>query len=276
MKSRIALLSALILCASCKKIGDVRTVDVSGDAQGTPAAPASVQFTLTAGELHVTPGGAHTVGGSVRSNVKDLDPKVDAAADHVRVNQGASGLDGAQFGSELVADWRLTMGPSPVSLIVDAGAAKTQLELGGLAIKTAKVTSTTGAVDMSFAQANPLAADEIDVDSGSGAITLTGAGAFGASKIHAHSGVGAITIDLGNKVDREVMVDVEATQGAVTIKVPANVTARALATQASNQIMATGWIKDGDTLSLGGPTPNPKVTIKAKSGGATITLVATP
>ncbi len=264
---------ALVLLASCKKIGDVRTVDVSADAQGTPAAPASVQLTLTAGELHLTPGGGHTIGGSVRSNVKDLDPKIDAAADHVRVSQGA-GTDGAQFGSDLVADWRLTMGPSPVSLIIDAGAAKTQVELGGLAIKSVKVTSTSGAVDMSFSQANPLAADEIDIDSGGGAITLTAAGAFGASKIHAHAGVGAITIDLGNRVDREVTVDVEATQGAVTVKVPSSVTARALATQASNQVIATGWIKEGDTLTLGGATPNPKVTIKAKSGGGTITLMA--
>lgn len=264
----------LILCASCKKIGDVRTVDVSGDAQGTPAAPASVQITMTAGELHLTPGGAHTVGGSARTNAKDLDPKIDAAADHVRINQGASGADGTQFGSELVADWRFTLGPSPIQLTVDAGAAKTQLELGGLAIKSAHVTSTTGTVELSFLQANPLAADDIDVSSGGGAITLTGAGAFGASKIHAHSGVGAITIDLGNKVDREVTLDVEATQGAITIKVPSSVTARALATQSGNQVMATGWTKDGDTLILGGATPNPKVTIKAKSGGGTITLVA--
>ncbi len=268
---RLWLALALLVC--CKKIGDVRTVDVSGDAQGTPSAPASVQLTLSAGELHLTPGGAHTIGGSVRSNVKDLDPKVDAASDHVRVNQG-TGADGAKIGSELVADWRLTMGPSPVSLSVDAGAAKTQLELGGLAIKSVKLTSTSGSVDMSFGQSNPLAADEIDIDSGSGAITLTGAGAFGASKIHAHAGVGAITIDLGNKVDREVMVDIEATQGAVTVKVPSNVTARALVTQASNQVTAVGWIKEGDTLTLGGPTPNPQVTIKAKSGGGMITLVA--
>ena len=70
----------LILCASCKKIGDVRTVDVAGDAQGTPSIPANVTLTMSAGELHVTPGGAHTVGGSVRSNVKDLESVSETSA----------------------------------------------------------------------------------------------------------------------------------------------------------------------------------------------------
>ncbi len=275
MRALHAAIFGLILCASCKKIGDVRTVDVAGDAQGTPSIPANVTLTMSAGELHVTPGGAHTVGGSVRSNVKDLDPKIDAVADHVRITQGAPNSDAVQFGTDLVADWRLTLGPSPIQLNVDAAAAKTQLELGGLAIKSVHVKTTTGAVDMAFSLPNPMASDDIDIDSGAGAITVTGAGAFGASKIHLHTGMGAITLDLGNKVDREVELTVEATAGGVTIKVPANTTARAVATQAGHEIVAAGWTKEGDTLSLGGPTPNPKVTIKA-TGAGTITLVAVP
>lgn len=275
MSSRpaLALAFALLWVASCKKsVGEVRTVDVAGDAQGTPAAPASVSITLKAGELHLTPGGAHTLGGSARSNVKDLDPKLVAAGDKVTLTQGAPELEASAWGPDLVADWRLTLGPTPLSLTFDAGAAKADLELGGLAIKSLHGKTGAGAITVGFAQANPLAADDIDLDTGSGTVTLTNVGAFGASKIHVHAGMGAITIDLGNKVDRDVALNVEATAGAVTIKLADGVTARAQATTSAGAVSATGWTKDGDAFVLGAPTPTPRVSIVAKSGAGAITL----
>ena len=262
---------ALLLCASCKKLGDPRTVDVAADAPGTASAPARVQLVLSAGSLRMTPGGVRTVGGGVRSNCKDLDPTVDAVADRIQITQGAAGSDAAKLGGDVLADWRLTLSSAPMGLSIDAGAASTSLELGGLAVKSLHVTSTTGPVALDWNAPNAMAADDVFVEVGSGAVTLTGLGAFGASTGHVHTGVGAITVDVG-RVDRDVTLELEATQGEVKVRVPANVTARATVAQSAAQLTATGWTKDGDAWTLGGPTPSPRVTIHAKNGGAPVTL----
>jgi hypothetical protein len=258
----------------CKKLGEVKTIDVAGDAQGDPSHPASVRIELGAGDLHVTPGGAHVVGGSVKTNASDLEPKVDAAGDHVTVTQGAPGVaKDSKYGNELVADWRLTLGPTPIALVVETGAGSADLELGGLALKALRVRSGAGSVKLGFSAPNPLAADSVDIETGAGAITLSDLARFGARTVRVHSGVGAVTVGLGSNVDRDIVLDLEASAGALTIKLPATVTARASVQSGVGKVTADGWAKEGNDFVLGAPGATPRVTVKARTGVGGITLV---
>ncbi len=266
--------SALALGGGCKKLGEVKTIDVAGDAQGDPSHPASVRIELGAGDLHVTPGGAHVVGGSVKTNASELEPKVDAAGDHVTVTQGAPGVaKDTKYGNELIADWRLTLGPTPIALIVDSGAGNADLELGGLALKALRVRSTAGALKIGFSAPNPLAADSVDIDTGAGAIIISDLARFGASTVRVHSGVGAVSVGLGSSVDRDIVLDLEASAGALTIKLPATITARASVQSGVGKVTADGWVKDGTDFALGAPGPTPRVTIRARTGVGNITLL---
>jgi hypothetical protein len=271
---RLAL--ALLVVVACRKTpGELRTVDVAADAPGSPSRPASVTIALKNGELHVTPGGAHVVGGAVRSNVSDLDPKVDAIGEQLRVAQGP--LGDTKWSPDLVADWRLTIGPTPIDLTVDAGAAEATLELGGLAIQSLRVKTENGPLRASFAGPNPLAAHMIDLGSVGGAVTATDVARFGAPQVRAHSDTGAVSIDLGAKIDRDVEVELEAGTGPITVRVPAGVTARAKVVRGSGAVTATGWTKEADVYLLGAPgaTP-PRVAITIKGGTGAIVLVTTP
>jgi len=269
-----AVLAGTILHAACKKVGDLKTIDVAGDAQGDPSHPAHVRLTMHTGELHWTPGGAHVVGGAVRTNVADLEPKIEAVADRVTITQGGS--PDAKWGADVVSDFRLTLGPTPLDLSADLGAANGDFELGGLAIKSASLRSGTGTVKIGFSSPNPLAADTLDIESGAGAVTLSDVARFGASKVRVHTGAGAIAITLGPVVDRDVTLDLEATAGAVRVVVPASTTARAEVKPGPGGITSKGWAKAGEALVLGGAGPSPRVTIRARAGTGAITLETTP
>jgi N-terminal domain of toast_rack, DUF2154 len=279
---KLRAVAAIWMCVSlplalasggCKKVGEVKTIDVAGDANGEPSHPASVRIELGAGDLHITPGGGHVVGGSVRTNVSDLEPKVDAAGDHVTVTQGmpAAAKD-TKYGNELVADWRLTLGPTPMALVVETGAGSAELDLGGLAIKALRVHSGSGAVKLGFSGPNPLAADSIDIETGAGAITITDLARFGATTVRVHSGVGAVSVALGSTVDRDIVLDLEASAGALTVKLPATITARATMQTGVGKVTADGWTKDGADYVLGVPGPTPRVTVRARTGVGGITL----
>jgi DUF4097 and DUF4098 domain-containing protein YvlB len=269
----VSTLVVLSLGAGCKKsVGDLRTVDVVSDATGNPSTPAKVSLSLTAGELHLVPGGAHTLGGSVRSNVKDLDPKVEDTPGKVTVGQGKGDVDVAAISGDVVADWRLTLGPTPVDLSVDAKAAKTELDLSGIALKALTVRSTAGTVDLSATKANPMVADLLDVETGAGAITLRDVANVNATKVRVKTTAGAITLDMGKSIDREMTVDVDAGAGAITLTVPST---GALATiDGGCTVKPTGWDKVEDKKYAVKGNLAAKVTFTLKCTTGTITLNA--
>ncbi len=273
MSLRRTAVFAFLLVVSCKKsVGDLRTVDVVSDAQGTPSAPAKVTLSLTAGELHLVPGGAHTLGGSVRSNVKDLDPKVEDTPGKVTVGQGKGDVDVPAISGDVVADWRLTAGPTPMELSIDAKAAKTDLDLSGLAMKSVTVRSVAGTVDLSATKANPMVADLLDIETVAGAITLHDVGNVNATKTRVKTTTGAITIDLGKTVDRESTIDVENGTGSITIVVPAIGALAVL--DGTCAVKATGWDKVGDQKYTVKGNLAAKVTFNVKCTTGALTLTA--
>lgn len=274
----LPLVGLVLLAFGCKaKVGELKTVDVVGDAQGDPSHPAEVDVTLAGGDLHVTPGGAHLVGGAVRSNVSDLDPVVTAGGSRVSVTQGKGGdVNPGKYGSDLVADWRLTLGTQPMTLTVDAGATNADLELGGLALKAVTVKAGAGVLAVHWSSPDTITADSLDVESGAGAVTVTDVGRMGASKVRVHSGAGAVTVSLGSKVDRDVVLDLESGVGEVVVKVPSSVTARADVKKGVGAVTANGWTQEGGAWVLGPAGAPPRVNITAHSGAGAVTLEATP
>ncbi|CAN5222257.1 hypothetical protein BH09MYX1_BH09MYX1_50930 [soil metagenome] len=239
----LALLSPML--ASCKKaVGDLRTLDLVSDATGNPSAPAKVVLSLSAGELHLVPGGAHTLGGSVRSNVKDLDPKVEESPGKVSIGQGKGDVDVNAITGEVVADWRLTAGPTPLDLTIDAKAAKVALDLSALAMKSITVRTTVGAVDVVATKPNPMVADILDIETFGGAITLHDVGNVNAAKVRVKTSAGALTVDMGTTINREIAVDLEAGSGSISITMPD--TGALAILDGGCAVKATGWDKVAD------------------------------
>ena len=271
-----ALFPSLVFAGACKKsAGELKTIDVAADAMGDPSHPATVRIHVDHADLHLTPGGAHLVGGAVRSNVSDLDPRVDAAADHATVTQGDPASE-VSWSVDYVADWRLTLGPTPMALVVENGSGTTDLDLGGLAVRSLRVRAGAGTIHAGWSSPGTLTADALDLETGAGTIEAVNVGRLGASKIRVHSGAGTIKLDFGDKVERDVSVDLESGAGAITVMVPSSVTARATAEHGIGAVSAKGWTADGDAFLLGPAGAPPRVTVRAKAAVGAVSFVAGP
>ncbi|WP_394832038.1 hypothetical protein LVJ94_36530 [Pendulispora rubella] len=266
-----------LTCMACKKsVGELQTYDVVADAPGDPGHPAEVHLEMQEGDLHVTPGGVHVVGGAAKTNVSDLAPAVSTAGYKLTVSQGKPGVDASKWGTGLIADYRLTLGTTPMALTVSGGASSVDLELGGLAVHSLTVRNGAGSVRVGEGAPNPMAADTIDVETGAGNVTLTDVGRFGASKLRVRAGAGVVNVSLGSKVEREVSLDLETGAGAVRLAIPNGVSARAEVKSEAGPLKVTGWTKDGEDYVLGAATPNPRIRIRVKTGAGPITFDTAP
>ncbi|WP_394821982.1 hypothetical protein [Pendulispora albinea] len=261
----------------CKKsVGELQTFDVVADAPGDPQHPAEVRIEMQKGELHMTPGGIHLVGGAAKTNVSDLAPAPATSGYRATVTQGKPGVDATKWGNELIADYRLTLGTTPMALTVTSREASVDLELGGLAIASLTARTEAGPIRVGCNSANPMAAELLDVETSAGSISLTDVGRFGASRVRAHAGAGVINVSLGSKVDREVALDLETQAGPVTLSLPAGISARADVTSDAGTLKLNGWNKDGEEYVLGSPGPKPRVRIHVKTGAGPITFETLP
>lgn len=269
----IALALAALGGAGCKKsVGEMQTVDVVGDAPGDPSRPATVRVEMQVGELRVTPGGGHVVSGAAKTNASDLAPVVTQAAEKLTVTQGKPGEDASKWGSALVADWRLTLGSTPLNLSLATGAANVNLELGGLAVKEVNVRSASGPVRIGWSAPNLLAADRLDVESASGDVKVTELGRFGARNVRVHAAAGALHVAFGPTVEREVSLDLEATAGDVTVIVPADATVRAEVKTAAGTVRGAAFQREGEAFILGPAVPNPRVVARIRTAAGNVTL----
>ncbi len=270
---RIAHLALLaLLVASCKKTtGETRTVDIAADAQGTPSKPVKVDVSIAAGTLKMVGGGGHVVGGSAQSNVKALDPKVTTTPDSVTIVQGSKDADPAPYRG-LVADWSLQLGPTPMDLVVNAGAGKTDIRLGSSPVHSLAVHAGAGTVNVDCDEKNPVSADAMTIDAGAGAVDVKDLGNFGAAKLSVHTTVGSVNVDFGDHVDREMTLDVGSAAGSITVHVPAGVPARADVTD--GPVKAPGWTHAGAAYVTAGGATSPRLTVHVKAVAGTVTLIA--
>ncbi len=269
----LGVMVAIAPVLGCKKsAGELATYDVVADAPGDPSHPADVHVEVHAGELHLTPGGVHVVGGAAKTNVSDLAPVVTIAGYRVDVTQGKPGMQLSDWGLGLIADYRLTLGTTPMTLSVNNRAGSTELELGGLPLKSLHVGGAAGPTRVAFSAPNPLAADTLDVVSSAGPLTMTDVGRFGASAVRVQTQAGSVALSFGSKVDREVSVDISSAAGGVKLSLPPDVTARADVKTEAGAIKLNGWNKDGESYVLGNPGPSPRVHVQVKTGAGGVTL----
>jgi len=272
----VAIAAALTSTACKKSVGELQTYDVVADAPGDPGHPADVRLEMQEGDLHVTPGGVHVVGGAAKTNVSDLAPAVSTTGYKLTVSQGKPGVEASKWGTGLIADYRLTLGTTPMALTVTGDASSVDLELGGLAIHSLTVRNNAGSVRIGEGAPNPMAADSIEVETGAGNVTLNDVGRFGASKLRVRAGAGVVTVSLGSKVERELSLDLETGAGPVKLAIPSGVSARAEVKSEAGPLKVNGWTKDGEDYVLGAMTPNPRIRIRVKTGAGPITFETTP
>ncbi len=126
-------------------------------------------------------------------------------------------------------EWNLRFTDAiPITLRMELGAGKGELDLSGLQIKDLKVSSGASAVDMYCDQPNVIEAENIIIESGVSKFTAMNLTNTNFRKLRFSGGVGAYKLDFGGKLRQDADVKIEVGLGAVTVNLPRGVQARVM------------------------------------------------
>src|SRR5512144_1929800 len=157
----IAALAAASLACSINlniprlKTGPTETFTVD---QAAPAGAevAGVTRNMGAGKPSLSGGSASLLSGEVKYNIADWKPTLDVSGDTVTLDQG--NLNDKNIGipdKDVVNEWTLQLGSTPMNLTVNAGAYQGKLDLGGVPLRSLTVHDGASDTNVTFDKPNP-------------------------------------------------------------------------------------------------------------------------
>lgn len=234
---------------------------------------ADVTLNFGAGKLNLQPGAtAELISGTATYNVTDFKPVVTSDSTNIKIEQGNLKLTGIPtINSSVVNNWNLSLGNSPISLAIKAGAYEGTYELGGLSIHSLEVTDGASTVNLSFSKPNLVEMTTLKYTTGASKVSLAGLGNANLTDLSFNGGAGDYTLDFTGQLNRNMTVSIESGVSSVTVIVPAGVPAQ-LTTEGSLISVTTsgGWGQTGNTYQLFGSGYS--ITILAKMGAGTLRL----
>lgn len=126
---------------------------------------------------------------------------------------------------------RLTVkltGAIPVSLELELGAGKGDLDLSGIQIRDLKISSGASSVELRCDQPNVIITDLIEIESGVSKFTATNLCNTNFRKLKFSGGVGAYRLDFGGTLRQDANAKVEVGLGSIVVYVPKETATRLL------------------------------------------------
>ena len=237
---------------------DVETPQGSG--------PFRVELAMGAGRLDVRPGaGQKIIAGTVTYNVEELKPIVTVTGDTVRVEQHVESL--RTIRGNIKNDWDLKLGDAPMSFNLKIGAAKGDIDLGGLSLSGLSISQGATDFELSFKRPNQVEMADLSFQAGAAKSDLSGLSNANAESMNFSGGAGDLRLDFSGELRRDLHVSIKAAAGNVVIDVPRGVPARAnLSSILSNVKMSGGWTQSGGTYQLPGDGPAISFDLKMSVG----------
>jgi hypothetical protein len=204
---------ALASCGEGVRIGELQTRSETVARDGADAV--EVNINMGAGVLEVSGGADELLEASFTTNVAELEPEVTYAGGVLSVQSSsvtirpASLLDIGDFRNE----WDLRLNEeTPLAMVVEGGAGRSQLELGTLTLTQLDVNGGAGEVKVDLAGSQALR--RLSFDGGAGPATIDLSGEWGTDlDAVVNGGLGALTLRLPEETG--VMVTVNTGVGAV-------------------------------------------------------------
>jgi len=122
------------------------------------------------------------------------------------------------------ADWWLDLTDDiPISLDLELGMGKADLNLTGLDVKDLNLSAGASSVKLRFDEPNTSVIEDLSIEAGLSKFTGEGLANANFNHFKFEGGVGAYTLDFSGTMDHEADVDVEIGLGSVTIIIPKNI-----------------------------------------------------
>lgn len=231
-----------------------RTMDIAADVP-VSGQPTELSIEMGSGELEITGGGAELVDGSVRYNVEKWQPAVTTDGSRVEIIQGSEGnIDIPD--RNVINEWNLRLGNTPIDLQIKAGAYQGTLDLSGVPITNLRVSDGASRATVKFDSLNPARMEQLTYKTGASQVDLEGLGNANATKILFEGGAGSYTLDFSGDLQQDLSVRLSAGISNVRINVPENARVRVeIGGGLSNVSVGGTWTTNGDVYERNGSGP---------------------
>jgi len=251
--------------------GETQTLTVNEPVpQGS--APAQVSITMGAGKLQIAGGATGLVEGTVKYNVADWKPSVSRQGSAVTITQGTN------FSNQLppqnvVNDWQLKLGQTPLDLIINAGAYDSTLTLGGIPLTGLTINDGASNSNISFAAPNPVRMQRLVYKTGASTVSISGLANANIAEMSFEGGAGSYTLDFSGQLQQATNVHISSGVSDVKLIVPSTTACKVVMTGAMNSVNTQGaWTVSDKTYSL--PGQGPQLNITVELGVGSLELVA--
>jgi hypothetical protein len=240
-----------------------------------PSQEAYVTLSFGANQLHLSPGAAQgLVSGTVRTNLKDLEPTVKIDGSDIRIEQGHLSVEGIPRNSgEGINDWDLKLGSDPMQLRLTGGAYEGEMDLGGLALTDLFVSDGAANVQVDFSAPNKVEMGSLRYETGASTVELMNLANANFASMIFRSGAGTYTLDFGGTLKRDAQVDVESGLSTLTIVVPEGTAAEVKVSDGLTSVAARGtWVVAQDGMRYRVEGQGPRIMIDISMGVGTVIL----
>ena len=231
-----------------------RTMDIAADVP-ISGQPTELSIEMGSGELEITGGGAGLVDGSVRYNVEKWQPAVTSDGNRVEIVQGSEGSIDIPD-RNVINEWNLRLGNTPIDLQIQAGAYQGTLDLSGVPITNLRVSDGASRATVKCDSLNPARMEQLTYKTGASQVDLEGLGNANATKILFEGGAGSYTLDFSGDLQQDLSVRLSAGISNVRINVPENARVRVeIGGGLSNVSVGGTWTTNGDVYERNGSGP---------------------
>ncbi len=225
-----------------------------------------VRLEMGAGELEISGGATKLIEGSIRYNVEKWQPTITRDSNQIEIIQGVSGSVNLP-GNDVINQWNIKLGNSPIDLQVQAGAYKGTLDLSGIPITNLRVSDGASQATVKFDSLNPAKMERLTYKTGASQVDLEGLGNANTSEIVFEGGAGSYTLDLSGDLQQDLSVKLTAGLSNVRINVPENANIKVVVGGGLSNVSVGGtWTTNGDTYQRSGNGPTITVNIEMGLG----------
>ncbi|MGD8727520.1 MAG: LiaF-related protein [Gemmatimonadales bacterium] len=177
----------------------------------------------------------------------DYDPR----AASLRVKLAPEDLDDIELDDDSPQYLDLELSPTvPVSLDLKFGAAKSTIDLGGLALHRADIKTGASEAHIGFERSNRVRCEELSVAVGAAELIVTGIGNARCQRVKLAGGAGDVTLDFTGDWDPGTHTEAEVTMGfgGLTLRIPEDVGVELTMNRLFASVETTGFEKRGSHL----------------------------
>lgn len=211
--------------------------------------PLDVDIRYGAGELTVAPAEASMLYQlEMRYDAEHFQPLTDYSPERGRLRLGAEGSNGRRMNIESGghADVRLSR-EVPISLNIEFGAGEAELDLSGMRLRYASISTGASESVVRFDQPNPIRAERLRIQAGAADLKVFGLGNVRSDDYSFDGGVGSTLLDFSGQWDRDAHASIQLGVGKLVLRLPRGLGVRVNQDSFLTRFDSEGLVKRGDS-----------------------------